>query len=175
MPTSECVWQIVLNFLTKRTTDSTPQRELSIDTRKCRICLKDHHMCKCRICLKGHHTAGADFERSKAYALVPCWTTINLQLALTAKHRLGLRVFDCTAAYLQVELKKPLYARPPKGMMSVFSCKRRSEEDLFRAPAISGGSARPSMAECQKQPGRNTMENSRQAEESVGDRRHMQL
>ena len=40
-------------------------------------------------------------------------------IALTAKHRLGLRAFDCTAAYLQAELKKPLYARPPKGLMSV--------------------------------------------------------
>jgi hypothetical protein len=43
----------------------------------------------------------------------------SLKSTLTAKHRHGLRAFDCTAAYLQAELKKPLYARPPKGLMSV--------------------------------------------------------
>ena len=64
-------------------------------------------------------TAGVHFERTEAYAPVPSWTTIKLQLALTAKHRFGLKAFDCTAAYLQAELKKPLYARPPKGLMSV--------------------------------------------------------
>ena len=64
-------------------------------------------------------TAGVHFERTEAYAPVPSWTTIKLQLALTTKHRLGLKAFDCTAAYLQAELKKPLYARPPKGLMSM--------------------------------------------------------
>jgi hypothetical protein len=63
-------------------------------------------------------TAGVHFERTEAYAPVPSWTTIKLQLALMAKHRLVLRAFDCTAAYLQGELKKPLYARPPKGLVA---------------------------------------------------------
>jgi hypothetical protein len=107
VPTGERVWQIVVNFLTKPTKDSTPEREC-IDKRKCRVCFGGHHM-----------TAGVHFERTEAYAPVPSWTTIKLQLALTAKHRLGLRVFDCTAAYLQAELKKPLYARLSKGLMSV--------------------------------------------------------
>jgi hypothetical protein len=52
-------------------------------------------------------TAGVHFERTEAYAPVPSWTNIKLQLALTAKHRFGLRAFDCTAAYLQAELKTP--------------------------------------------------------------------
>ena len=107
VPTGERVWQIVVNFLTKRTKDSTPEHEC-VDKRKCRICFGGHHM-----------TAGVHFERTEAYAPVPSWTTIKLQLALTAKHRLGLKAFDCTAAYLQAELKKPLYARPPKGLMSM--------------------------------------------------------
>lgn len=107
VPTSERVWQIVVNFLTKRTKDSTPEQEC-IDKRKCRICFGGHHM-----------TAGVHFERTEAYAPVPSWTTIKLQLALTAKHRLGLKAFDCTAAYLQAELKKPLYARPPRGLMGI--------------------------------------------------------
>ena len=72
-------------------------------------------------------TAGVHFERTEAYAPVPSWTTIKLQLALTAKHRLGLRAFDCTAAYLQAELKKPFYARPPKGLMSVLQKEREGE------------------------------------------------
>jgi len=115
VPTSERVWQIVVTFLTKRTKDSTPEQEC-IDKRKCRICFGGHHM-----------TAGVHFERTEAYAPVPSWTTIKLQLALTAKHRLGLKAFDCTAAYLQAELKKPLYARPPKGLMSVLQ-KEMGEE-----------------------------------------------
>ena len=115
VPTGERVWQIVVTFLTKRTKDSTPEQEC-IDKRKCRICFGGHHM-----------TAGVHFERTEAYAPVPSWTTIKLQLALTAKHRLGLKAFDCTAAYLQAELKKPLYARPPKGLMSVLQ-KEMGEE-----------------------------------------------
>ena len=115
VPTGERVWQIVVNFLTKRTKDSTPEREC-IDKRKCRVCFGGHHM-----------TAGVHFERTEAYAPVPSWTTIKLQLALTAKHRLGLRAFDCTAAYLQAELKKPLYARPPKGLMSVLQKEMEGE------------------------------------------------
>jgi hypothetical protein len=60
-------------------------------------------------------TAGVHFERTEAYAPVPSWTTIKLQLALTAKHRLGLRAFDCTAAYLQEELKSHCMPGHQKG------------------------------------------------------------
>jgi hypothetical protein len=121
VPSTERVWQIVVNFLTKRTKDSTPEREC-IDKRKCRVCFGGHHM-----------TAGVHFERTEAYAPVPSWTTIKLQLALTAKHRFGLRAFDCTAAYLQAELKKPLYARPPKGLMSVLQ--KEMGEKLGSSPS----------------------------------------
>jgi hypothetical protein len=121
VPSTERVWQIVVNFLTKRTKESTPEREC-IDKRKCRVCFGGHHM-----------TAGVHFERTEAYAPVPSWTTIKLQLALTAKHRFGLRAFDCTAAYLQAELKKPLYARPPKGLMSVLQ--KEMGEKLGSSPS----------------------------------------
>ncbi len=121
VPSTERVWQIVVNFLTKRTKESTPEREC-IDKRKCRVCFGGHHM-----------TAGVHFERAEAYAPVPSWTTIKLQLALTAKHRFGLRAFDCTAAYLQAELKKPLYARPPKGLMSVLQ--KEMGEKLGSSPS----------------------------------------
>jgi hypothetical protein len=90
---TESVWQIVVNFLTKSTKDITPEREC-IDKRKCRVCLGGHHM-----------TSGVHFERTEAYDPVPSWTTIKLQVALTTKYRFGLRAFDYTAAYLQAELK----------------------------------------------------------------------
>ncbi len=96
---TERLWQIVVNFLTKHTKESTPELEC-IDKRKCRVCFGGHHM-----------TTGVHFERTETYDPVPHWTTIKLQLALTSKDRFGLRVFDCTTAYLQAELKKPLYAR----------------------------------------------------------------
>jgi hypothetical protein len=118
---TECVWKIVVNFLTKHTKESTPEREC-IDKRKRRVCFGDHHM-----------TSGVHFERTEAYAPVPSWTAIKLQLVLTAKHRFGLRVFDCTAAYLQVELKKPLYARSPKGLMSVLQ--KEMGEKLGSSPS----------------------------------------
>jgi hypothetical protein len=78
-------------------------------------------------------TTGLHFKRTEAYAPVPSWTTMKLQLALTAKHRFGLRAFDCTAAYLQAELKKPLYARPPKGLMSVLQ--KEMGEKLGSSPS----------------------------------------
>jgi hypothetical protein len=59
VPSTERVWQIVVNFLTKRTKDSTPELE-RIDKRKCRVCFGGHHM-----------TAGVHFERTEAYAPVP--------------------------------------------------------------------------------------------------------
>ncbi len=66
VPSTEHVWQIVVNFLTKRTKDSTPEREC-IDKRKCRVCFGGYHM-----------TAGVHFERTEAYAPVPSWTNIKL-------------------------------------------------------------------------------------------------
>ena len=62
--------------------------------------------------------AGVHFQKHEAFAPVPSWTTIKLQMALTAKHRMGLRAFDCVAAYLQADLKEPLYVRPPPGLNS---------------------------------------------------------
>jgi hypothetical protein len=43
--------------------------------------------------------------------------TIKLQLTLTSRHRLQLKAFDFVAAYLQAELKDPLYVYTPKGSM----------------------------------------------------------
>jgi hypothetical protein len=54
VPTGERVWQIVVNFLTKRTKDSTPEREC-IDKRKCRVCFGGHHM-----------SAGVHFQGTEA-------------------------------------------------------------------------------------------------------------
>jgi hypothetical protein len=127
---TERVWQIVVNFLTKRTKESTPELEC-IDKRKCRVCFKGHHM-----------TAGVHFERTETYDPVPSWTTIKLQFTLTTKHRFGLRVFDCTAVYLQAELKNPLYDRTPKGLTSVLQKEmgeklgryKRDDEDTNEMP-----------------------------------------
>jgi hypothetical protein len=62
-------------------------------------------------------TAGVHFERTEAYAPVPSWTTIKLQLALTAKHRLGLRAFDCSGVLMQVMSGN--FARPFMDMPEV--------------------------------------------------------
>ena len=59
-------------------------------------------------------TAGVHFERTEAYVPVRSWTTIKLQVALTTKHRFGLRAFDYTAAYLQAELKGHYMPGHPK-------------------------------------------------------------
>ena len=61
--------------------------------------------------------------------LCPAWTTIKLQLALTSKHRMKLRAFDCTAAYLQADLKDPLYVRPPKGLMEAME---QNKNDILK-------------------------------------------
>ena len=61
--------------------------------------------------------------------LCPAWTTIKLQLALTSKHRMKLRAFDCTAAYLQADLKDPLYVRPPKGLMEAME---QDKNDIWK-------------------------------------------
>ena len=106
LPSGKRLFSIVISFVTKRTKDSTPEKEV-IDKRKCRICFGGHHM-----------QAGVHFQKHEAFAPVPSWTTIKLQMALTARHRMGLRAFDCVAAYLQADLKEPLYVRPPPGLNS---------------------------------------------------------
>ncbi len=73
------------------------------------------------------------FEKTETYVPVPRWTTIKLHLVLTTKHRFGLRVFDCIAAYLQVELKKPLYTRSTKGLMSVLQ--KEVDEKVGSSPS----------------------------------------
>ena len=60
---------------------------------------------------------GVHYNRVDAYAPVPTWSTIKLQLALTSRLHLQLKAFDCVAAYLQADLKNPLYVYPPKGLM----------------------------------------------------------
>lgn len=101
------IFPTLINFLTKRTKDSTPEEE-RIDKRKTRICFGGH---KCIL--------GRDYTKLDAYAPVPNWSTIKLQLALTALHRLKLKAFDCTAAYLQTDIDKELYVRPPPGLMEL--------------------------------------------------------
>jgi len=80
----------------------TPKHE-KMDKRKCRMRPGGHKV------MEGIH-----YNRIDAYAHVPTWTTIKLQLALTSRHRLQLKAFDCVAAYLQADLKDPLYVYPPK-------------------------------------------------------------
>ena len=70
------------------------------------------------MCLGGHKAIeGVHYNRIDAYAPVPTWTTIKLQLALTSWCHLQLKAFDCVASYLQADLKDPLYIYPPKGRM----------------------------------------------------------
>ena len=101
------VFPSIINFVTKRTKDSTPEREV-IDKRKTRICFGGHR------CILGQ-----DYTKIDAYAPVPTWGTIKLQLALTALHGLKLKAFDCTAAYLQTEIDKEMYVKPPPGLMTL--------------------------------------------------------
>jgi len=70
------------------------------------------------MCLGGHKAIeGVHYNRIDAYAPVPTRSTIKVQLALTSRHHLQLKAFDCVAAYLQADLKDPLYVYPPKGFM----------------------------------------------------------
>jgi len=63
---------------------------------------------------------GVHYNRIDVYAPVPTWLTIKLQLALTSRHHLQLKAFDCVVAYLQANLKDPLYVYPTKGLMQEF-------------------------------------------------------
>jgi len=74
------------------------------------------------MCLGGHKAIeGVHYNQIDAYAPVPTWSTIKLQLALTSQHHLQLKAFDCVAAYLQADLKDPLYVHSPKGLMQELS------------------------------------------------------
>jgi len=105
VPSGTKIFSIVTGYLTKRTKASTPEHE-EVDKRKCRMCLGGHKAIE-----------GVHYNRIDAYAPVPTWTTIKLQLALTSQHHLQLKAFDCVAAYLQADLKDPLYVYQPKGLM----------------------------------------------------------
>ena len=59
IPSGAQIFQIIINFLTKRTRDSTPEREC-IDKRKCRVYFGGHHM-----------TAGVHYAKPDSYAPVP--------------------------------------------------------------------------------------------------------
>jgi hypothetical protein len=52
-----------------------------------------------------------------------------LQLALTAMHKIKLKAFDCTAAYLQTEIDKEMYVRSPPGLMSLLG---RNQSDVWK-------------------------------------------
>jgi len=90
------------------------------------------------MCLGGHKVIeGVHYNRIVACAPVPTWTTIELQLALTRRHRLQLKAFDCVAAYLQADLKDPLYVYPPKGLMQELGQEQNMEAEqsaLWMAP-----------------------------------------
>jgi len=105
VPSGAKIFSIVTGYLTKRTKASTPKHEEN-DKRKCRMCLGGHKAIE-----------GVHYNRIGAYAPVPTWSTIKLQLALTSRHHLQLKAFDCVAAYLQADLKDPLHVYPPKGLM----------------------------------------------------------
>jgi len=105
VPSGTKIFSIVTEYLTKRTKASTPEQE-EVDKRRCRMCLGEHKAIE-----------GVHYNRIDAYAPVPTWTTVKLQLALTSQHRLQFKAFDCVAAYLQADLKDPLYVYPPKGLI----------------------------------------------------------
>ena len=105
VPLGHKIFPTIINFLTKRQRESTPEAEV-VDKRKTRICFGGHRM-----------YPGEDFYKVEAFAPVPTWSMIKTQLALTALHGMRLKAFDCTAAYLQTKLDKEIYAAPPKGLM----------------------------------------------------------
>jgi len=105
VPSGTKSFSIVTAYLTKRTKTSTPKHE-DMDKRKCRMCLGGHRAIE-----------GVHYNRIDAYAPAPTSATIKLQLAVTSWHHLQLKAFDCVAAYLQADLKNPLYVYPPKGLI----------------------------------------------------------
>jgi len=106
LPFGSKIFPIISTFLTKRTKESNPEQE-ELEKRKAWICLGGH------LAIEGVH-----YQKMDAYAPVPTWATIKLQLALTSRHKLQLHAFDCVAAYLQANFKEPIYAHSPKGLIS---------------------------------------------------------
>jgi len=117
----------VITFVTKRTKDSPPEHEI-VDRSKTRICFCGHR------CILGR-----DYTKIDAYAPIPTWGTIKLQLALTAMHKIKLKAFDCTAAYLQTEIDKEMYVRSPPGLMSLLG---RNQTDVWKLNKAMYGFAR---------------------------------
>jgi len=76
VPSGTKIFSIVTGYLTKRTKASTPEHE-EVDKRKCRMCLGGHKAIE-----------GVHYNRIDAYAPVPTWSTIKLQLAITNQHHL---------------------------------------------------------------------------------------
>ena len=111
------IFPTLINFLTKRTKHSTPEHEM-IDKRKCRIVFAGNR------CIPGR-----DYIKSDAYAPVPGWGVVKLQLALAAIHGLKLKAFDCTAAYLQTPITEEIYCYPPKGLMQLLG---ENPDDVWR-------------------------------------------
>jgi len=104
VPSWTKIFSIVTGCRTKRTKMSAPEHE--VDKRKCRMCLGGHRAIE-----------GVHYNRIDADTHVSTWVTIKLQLSLTNLHRLQLEAFYYVAAYLQAELKDPLYVNPPTGLM----------------------------------------------------------
>ena len=44
-------------------------------------------------------------------------------------HKMNLKAFDCTAAYLQTEIDKEMYVRPPPGLMNLLG---RNQSDVWK-------------------------------------------
>ena len=78
-------------------------------------------------------TRDKDFKPIEAYAPVPSWTVVKLQLALAAIYMLKLKAFDCTAAYLQTPFYFDLYVTPPPGIVKLMQYKPDSVWKLKRA------------------------------------------
>ena len=115
------IFPTLINFLTKRKKESTAEKEV-IDKRKTRIVFGGHKM-----------TRNKDFNPIDAYAPVPSWTVVKLQLALAAIYKLKLKAFDCTAAYLQTPIDFELYVTPPSGIIKLMKYKPDSVWKLNRA------------------------------------------
>jgi hypothetical protein len=114
------IFPTLINFLTKRKKESTAEKEV-IDKRKTRIVFGGHKM-----------TRNKDSNPIEAYAPVPSWTVDKVQLALAAIHRLNLKAFDCTAAYLQTPIDFELYVTPPPGIIKLMQYKSDSVWKLNR-------------------------------------------
>jgi hypothetical protein len=92
-----------------------------IDKRKTRIVFVGHKMTRIK-----------DFNPIEAYAPVPSWTVVKLQLTFTTIHRLKLKAFACTTAYLQTPIDFYLCVIPPSGIIKLMQYKPDSVWKLNR-------------------------------------------